>query len=137
MRRKLELAAYVLEHMTSVDESRARLVQATGGTFADRTRSLVDATRTVESDEDGEDEDDEDNDDEDYDSDTDDESGERRSINPALSRYSKQRKTLREAYALLAEDERTPEKLIEAAEQIAEERKRMKRREHEETTPMM
>jgi len=137
MRRKLELAAYVLEHMTSVDESRARLVQATGGTFADRTRSLVDATRTVVSDEDSEDEDDEDNDDEDYDSDTDDESGERRSINPALSRYSKQRKTLREAYALLAEDERTPEKLIEAAEQIAEERKRMKRREHEETTPMM
>ena len=136
LRRKLELAAYVLEHMTNVDESRARLVQATGGTFADRTRSLVDATRTVVSDDDDDDED-ENTDDEDYESNTDEDSGERRSINPALSRYSKQRKTLREAYALLAEDERTPEKLIQAAEQIAEERKRMKRRDHEETTPVM
>ena len=50
---------------------------------------------------------------------------------------SKQRITLREAYALLAEDERTPEKLVEAAERVAEERKRMKRLEHEETTAMM
>jgi len=98
----------------------------------------VDATRTVVSDDDDEDEDEDENtDDEDYESNTDDDSGERRCINPALSRYSKQRKTLREAYALLAEDERTPEKLIQAAEQIAEERKRMKRREHEETTPVM
>ena len=133
-RRKLELAAYVLEKMTSADESRARLVHATGGTFADRTRSLVDASRAIVV----EDEDDDTEDDEESDSDSGGEENEYgRTINPALSRYSKQRITLREAYALLAEDERTPEKLVEAAERVAEERKRMKRLEHEETTAMM
>ena len=126
-RRKLELAAYVLEHMTSVDESRARLVQSTGGTFADRTRSLIDASRTIVV----EDEDDDDNDQ------ADESDSEEGTINPALSRYSKQRATLREAYALLAKDQRTPENLVEAAEKIAEERKRMKRSEHEAKTPMM
>ena len=126
-RRKLELAAYVLEHMTSVDESRARLVQSTGGTFADRTRSLIDASRTIVV----EDEDDDDNDQ------ADESDSEEGTINPALSRYSKQRATLREAYALLAKDQRTPENLVEAAEKIAEERKRMKRSEYEAKTPMM
>lgn len=130
-RRKLELAAYVLEHMTNADEDRARLVQATGGTFADRTRSLVDASRAVGSSSDDETDGDETDDDEDVGIE------EGRTINPSLSRYSRQRATLREAYALLAENDRTPEKLIEAAERIAEARKQQKQAQAEDAGAMM
>ena len=129
-RRKLELAAYVLEHMTSADEDRARLVQSSGGTFADRTRSLVQAKQTIETDSDVDTE-------SDHDDDSDDGSEEGRAINPALSRYSKQRATLREAFAVLAENERTPENLVKAAEDIALERSRMKKAPFEQEAPMM
>jgi predicted sulfurtransferase len=129
-RRKLELAAYVLEHMTSADEDRARLVQSSGGTFADRTRSLVQAKQTIETDSDVDTE-------SDNDDDSDDGSEEGRAINPALSRYSKQRATLREAFAVLAENERTPENLVKAAEDIALERSRMKKAPFEQEAPMM
>lgn len=122
LRRKLELAAYVLEHMTRADEDRARLVQSSGGgTFADRTRSLVSAMRNMEIEPDV-------SADSGYDEGSDDEGSEEgRAINPALSRYSKQRAALREAFAVLGEHERTPENLVRAAEEISEERARHKR----------